>query len=90
MAFFARDNLSGDILGGVTAGIMTLPAALAYGLTTGLGATAGILTAVVLGLIATLFGGTNTQISSPIGSMTVVVAFIDTTSSGTCITSDKQ
>lgn len=78
MTFFSKKNLSGDILGGVTAGIMTLPAALAYGLTTGLGATAGIVTAIILGLLATLFGGTNTQISSPIGSMTVVVAFIVT------------
>ena len=76
MTFYAKKNLTGDILGGITAGIMTLPAALAYGLTTGLGATAGILTAIILGLLATLFGGTNTQISSPIGSMTVVVAFI--------------
>ncbi len=76
--YISKKNLSGDILGGVTAGIMTLPAALAYGLTTGLGPTAGILTAIILGLMATIFGGTNTQISSPIGAMTVVVAFIVT------------
>ncbi|MEQ9289291.1 MAG: SulP family inorganic anion transporter [Cyclobacteriaceae bacterium] len=63
-------------MGGISASIVTLPVALAYGVASGLGAMAGMYTAVVLGFFAASFGGTNTQISSPTGAMTVVVALI--------------
>ena len=64
------------MFGGLSAGIVTLPVALAYGVASGLGPIAGMYTAIILGLIAVIFGGTDTQISSPVGAMTVVVAFI--------------
>mgnify|MGYP003150646802 CR=1 FL=1 len=76
MSIFAKENLRGDVLGGVSAGIVTLPVALAYGVATGLGPMAGMITAVILGFLASVFGGTNTQISCPTGAMTVVVSFI--------------
>jgi len=76
MSVFAKDNLRGDVLGGISAGIVTLPVALAYGVATGLGPMAGMITAVILGFLASVFGGTNTQISCPTGAMTVVVSFI--------------
>jgi SulP family sulfate permease len=78
MELFKRAELKGDVLGGFSAGIVTLPVALAYGVATGLGPLAGMFSAVILGLLASLFGGTNTQISCPTGAMTVVVAFIVT------------
>ncbi|MBT7749425.1 MAG: STAS domain-containing protein [Flavobacteriales bacterium] len=76
MAFFQKENFRQDVFGGLSAGIVTLPVALAYGVATGLGPIAGMYTAIILGLIAVIFGGTDTQISSPVGAMTVVVAFI--------------
>jgi SulP family sulfate permease len=76
MSYLVKENLKGDILGGISAGIVTLPVALAYGVTSGLGPMAGMYTAVILGFLAAIFGGTNTQISSPTGAMTVVVALI--------------
>lgn len=76
MAFISKANIKNDVFGGISAGIVTLPVALAYGVATGLGPMAGMYTAVVLGLLAVIFGGTNTQISCPTGAMTVVVAFI--------------
>ncbi len=76
MAFYSKENIKNDLLGGFSAGIVTLPVALAYGVATGLGPIAGMFTAICLGLIASIFGGTDTQISSPTGAMTVVVAFI--------------
>lgn len=64
----------GDFFGGLTAGIVALPLALAFGDQTGLGAVAGLYGAIFLGFFASLFGGTPSQISGPTGPMTVVSA----------------
>ena len=62
-----------DVLAGVTVGVVALPLALAFGVTTGLGATAGLVTAVVAGLVTGVFGGSHVQVSGPTGAMTVVL-----------------
>jgi sulfate permease, SulP family len=67
-------HVKGDVLGGLTAGVVTLPLALAFGLQSGLGAVSGLYCAILLGAIAILFGGTRTLISTPTGPMTVVAA----------------
>lgn len=66
--------LRGDIFGGVTAGIVALPLALAFGVSSGLGAEYGLYGAIFIGLFAAIFGGTAVQISGPTGPMTVVTA----------------
>lgn len=68
--------LAGDVFGGVTAAVVMLPASLAFGIASGLGAEAGLYGAVGVGLFAAIFGGTRTQISGPTGPMTVAVAVI--------------
>ena len=70
------NNLKGDIFGGLTAGIVALPLALAFGVQSGLGASAGLYGAIILGFLAALFGGTSTQISGPTGPMTVLSASV--------------
>lgn len=62
-----------DVVAGLTVGIVALPLALAFGITTGLGAQAGLITAIVAGLVAAVFGGSNVQVSGPTGAMTVVL-----------------
>ena len=62
-----------DVLAGLTVGIVALPLALAFGITSGVGATAGLVTAVVAGTVAALFGGSPVQVSGPTGAMTVVL-----------------
>jgi SulP family sulfate permease len=62
-----------DVLAGVTVGVVALPLALAFGITTGLGAASGLMTAIVAGLVAAVFGGSNVQVSGPTGAMTVVL-----------------
>ena len=42
----------GDLVAGLTVGVVALPLALAFGITTGLGAAAGLTTAIVAGLVA--------------------------------------
>lgn len=65
-------TLKGDLFGGVTATVVSLPMALAFGVASGAGAEAGLYGAVLVGLFAALFGGTPTLISEPTGPMTVV------------------
>ncbi|OQK15861.1 sulfate permease [Methyloprofundus sedimenti] len=69
-------NLRGDFFGGLTAGVVALPLALAFGVQSGMGAIAGMYGAIALGVFAAWFGGTNTQISGPTGPMTVVSAVV--------------
>ncbi|MDB9445950.1 bicarbonate transporter BicA [Anabaena sp. CS-542/02] len=69
-------NLQGDLFGGLTAAIVSLPLALAFGVASGAGPVAGLYGAVCVGFFAALFGGTPTLISEPTGPMTVVMTAI--------------
>ncbi|MBD2395036.1 SulP family inorganic anion transporter [Cyanobacterium aponinum FACHB-4101] len=69
-------NLQGDIFGGLTAAVIALPMALAFGIASGAGASAGLWGAVLVGFFAALFGGTPTLISEPTGPMTVVMTAV--------------
>ena len=62
-----------DLIAGTTVGIVALPLALAFGITTGSGGTSGLITAIIAGALAALFGGSNFQVSGPTGAMTVVL-----------------
>ena len=63
-----------DLLAGVTVGIVALPLALAFGVSSGVGAEAGLVTAIIAGLVAAVLGGSNVQVSGPTGAMVVVLA----------------
>ena len=66
----------GDLTGGVTAAVVALPLALAFGnaaLGPG-GAIYGLYGAIITGFFAALFGGTPAQVSGPTGPMSVTVA----------------
>jgi SulP family sulfate permease len=69
-------NLRGDLFGGVTTAIVSLPLALAFGVASGVGPIAGLYGAVCVGFFAALFGGTPTLISEPTGPMTVVMTAV--------------
>ena len=69
---FNFKHLRGDFFGGLTAGIVALPLALAFGASTELGPSAGLYGAIFIAFFAALFGGTNTQISGPTAPMTAV------------------
>ncbi len=83
MSFFDSKNLKGDIFGGINAGIVALPAAIAFGELAGLDPIHGLYSAIFLGLIAAIFGGTNTLISNPTGPMAVVIGGIMITMAST-------
>src|ERR1700726_5082182 len=64
----------GDFFGGVAAGVVALPLALAFGVASGLGPVAGLYGAIATGIVAAVFGGPPVQITGPTGPMTLVVA----------------
>ena len=67
---------AGDILGGLNAAIITLPQALAFGVATGFGASAGIWGAIILSFIAGILGTKIPMISGVTGPVAIVVASI--------------
>ncbi|WP_415897007.1 SulP family inorganic anion transporter [Neptuniibacter sp. QD72_48] len=75
----SKKNLRGDMLGGLTAAVVSLPLALTFGVASGAGAEAGLYGAILIGLFASLFGGTSTLISEPTGPMTVVMTAVVST-----------
>ena len=84
MSFISTRNLKGDLFGGITAGIVALPLALAFGIqafggidhpsASAVGALAGLVGSIMLGFFASLLGGTHAQISGPTGPLTVITA----------------
>ena len=63
----------GDLMAGLAVMVVALPLALGFGVTSGVGAAAGLTTAIVAGLVAAIFGGSHLQVSGPTGAMTVVL-----------------
>jgi sulfate permease, SulP family len=84
IVFLSRSitTLRGDIFGGVTAAVVALPLALAFGVASGVGPIAGLYGAIAVGFFAAVFGGTPAQVSGPTGPMTVVMGAIVATHAG--------
>lgn len=66
-------DLRRDPLAGLMVTLVALPLALGFGISSGLGAAAGLVTAIVAGALAAIFGGSRLQVSGPTGAMTVVL-----------------
>nr|WP_197464553.1 SulP family inorganic anion transporter [Marinomonas aquimarina] len=73
---FAALDIKGDVFGGVTTAIISLPLALAFGVASGAGAEAGLWGAIMVGFFAAVFGGSRTLISEPTGPMTVIMTAV--------------
>ena len=79
---FDFTHLRGDIYGGLTAGVVAIPLALAFGVASGLGPMAGMYGAIIVGFFAAWLGGTPTNVSGPTGPMVVVLAGLFASLSG--------
>lgn len=75
-AGYGRRELKNDLFGGLTAAVVALPLALAFGVSSGAGAVAGLYGAIAVGFFAAVFGGTPSQVSGPTGPMTVVMGAV--------------
>ena len=73
---YDRRKASADLTAGVTVGLVALPLALAFAISSGLTPQAGVYTAVVAGGLISLLGGSRLQIGGPTGAFVVIVAGI--------------
>src|SRR5688572_4630843 len=73
---YTRAQLISDVTAGVTVGLVALPLAMAFAISSGLAPQAGIYCAIVTGFIISALGGSRTQIGGPTGAFVVVVAGI--------------
>ncbi|OUR66747.1 sodium-independent anion transporter [Marinomonas sp. 42_23_T18] len=76
---FKDFHFVGDLFGGLTTAIVSLPLALAFGVASGAGAETGLWGAILVGFFASIFGGSTSLISEPTGPMTVVMTAVLTT-----------
>jgi len=65
-----------DLVAGVTVGLVALPLAMAFAISSGMSPQAGIYCAIVTGFLVSALGGTRCQIGGPTGAFVVVVAGI--------------
>lgn len=62
-----------DLMAGVTVAAVALPLALAFGVSSGATAAAGLVTAIIGGIVISLLSGASFQISGPTGAMTAIL-----------------
>ena len=70
---YSRAQLGQDALAGVIVGIVAIPLAIAFGISSGVGPTEGLVTAIIAGLLISLFGGSKVQIGGPTGAFIVII-----------------
>ncbi len=73
---YDRRKALADLIAGVTVGLVALPLALAFAISSGLPPQAGIYTAIIAGGLISLLGGSRLQIGGPTGAFVVIVAGI--------------
>ncbi len=62
-----------DLAAGITVGLVALPLAMAFAISSGVSPEAGLYTAVVAGFLISALGGSKTQIGGPTGAFVVIV-----------------
>jgi SulP family sulfate permease len=70
---YSVPRLFSDLLAGVTVGLVALPLAMAFAISSGVPPQAGLYCAVVAGFLISALGGSKTQIGGPTGAFVVVV-----------------
>src|SRR5579883_40847 len=65
-----------DLIAGVTVGLVALPLAMAFAISSGVKPEAGLYTAVLAGFLVSALGGSRCQIAGPTGAFVVIVAGI--------------
>ena len=70
---YSRAQFGQDALAGVIVGIVAIPLAIAFGISSGVGPTEGLVTAIIAGLLISLFGGSKVQIGGPTGAFIVII-----------------
>ncbi len=70
---YSRAQFGQDALAGIIVGIVAIPLAIAFGISSGVGPTEGLVTAIIAGLLIAVFGGSKVQIGGPTGAFIVII-----------------
>ena len=73
LAHYTRAQFAQDALAGIIVGIVAIPLAIAFGISSGVGPTEGLVTAIIAGFIISLLGGSKVQIGGPTGAFIVII-----------------
>jgi len=73
---YDRHKFASDLAAGITVGLVALPLAMAFAISSGVSPQAGLYCAMVTGFLISALGGSKTQIGGPTGAFVVVVAGI--------------
>jgi SulP family sulfate permease len=70
---YDRHRLVGDLVAGLTVGLVAIPLAIAFAIASGVTPQAGLYTAIVAGFLISALGGSRVQIGGPTGAFVVIV-----------------
>ena len=70
---YNKQRLLQDAIAGMIVGIVAIPLAIAFGISSGVGPTEGLVTAIIAGFIISAFGGSKVQIGGPTGAFIVII-----------------
>ena len=70
---YSRAQFGQDALAGIIVGIVAIPLAIAFGISSGVGPTEGLVTAIIAGLVISVLGGSKVQIGGPTGAFIVII-----------------
>lgn len=73
---YSFPRLLTDSIAGVTVGLVALPLAMAFAISSGVKPEAGIYTAIIAGTVVSAMGGSRCQVAGPTGAFVVIVAGI--------------
>ena len=73
---YDRKKFLSDLIAGLTVGLVALPLAMAFAISSGVPPESGIYCAIVAGFLISALGGSKTQIGGPTGAFVVIVAGI--------------
>ena len=70
---YDKQRLAQDTIAGMIVGIVAIPLAIAFGISSGVGPTEGLVTAIIAGFLISAFGGSKVQIGGPTGAFIVII-----------------
>lgn len=70
---YNKQKLVADIMSGLIVGIVALPLAIAFGISSGVTPEKGLITAIIAGFLISFLGGSSVQIGGPTGAFIVIV-----------------
>ena len=70
---YSKERFLQDALAGWIVAVVAIPLAIAFGISSGVGPTEGLVTAIIAGFIISAFGGSKVQIGGPTGAFIVII-----------------